>query len=65
PREREVLECLLSGLPNKLIGDKLGISPRTVEVHRARLMLKTQAKSLAHLIQLAFQAGLLPENGET
>ena len=64
-REREVLDGLLSGLSNKRIGEKLGISRRTVEVHRAQLMRKTQAKNFAQLVRMAFQAGIQPVNGET
>ena len=45
PREREVLEGLLAGLPNKSIAYDLAISPRTVEIHRARVMDKMGARS--------------------
>ncbi|MFT0892371.1 response regulator FixJ [Pseudochelatococcus sp. G4_1912] len=51
-REHEVLGCLVDGLPNKGIAIKLGISPRTVEVHRAHLMTKMKAASLSHLIRM-------------
>jgi two-component system, LuxR family, response regulator FixJ len=61
PREREVLEGLLSGLPNKTIAYDLGISPRTVEIHRARVMDKMGARSLSELIRLALAAGLQPK----
>lgn len=60
PREREVLEGLLAGLPNKTIAYDLAISPRTVEIHRARLMDKMGARSLSELIRLALAAGLQP-----
>lgn len=60
PREREVLIGLLAGLPNKAIAYDLAISPRTVEIHRARIMQKMQAKSLSELIRLALAAGLSP-----
>lgn len=50
-REREVLERVVAGKLNKSIADELGISIKTVEVHRARVMEKMQAKSLAELIQ--------------
>jgi two-component system response regulator FixJ len=53
PREREVLEGLLAGYPNKTIAYNLGISARTVEVHRARVMEKTRSKSLSDLVRLA------------
>ena len=60
PREREVLEGLLAGLPNKTIAYDLAISPRTVEIHRARVMDKMGARSLSELIRLALAAGLRP-----
>jgi len=52
-RERDVLDQLVLGLPNKLIAYELGISPRTVEIHRARVMRKMQAESLPHLVKMA------------
>ena len=58
PREREVLEGLAQGLPNKTIAYDLGISPRTVEVHRANLMAKLDVRSLSDALMLAFAAGL-------
>jgi two-component system response regulator FixJ len=61
PREREVLEGLLAGLPNKTIAYDLAISPRTVEIHRARVMDKMGARSLSELIRLALAAGLQPK----
>lgn len=57
-REREVLEGLAQGLPNKTIAYDLGISPRTVEVHRANLMAKLDVRSLSDALRLAFAAGL-------
>ncbi|MDX2217759.1 MAG: response regulator [Burkholderiales bacterium] len=51
-REREVLDLVVAGRLNKSIADDLGISIKTVEAHRARVMEKMQAKSLAELIQL-------------
>ncbi len=56
PREREVLERLIVGHSNKVIAAQLGISPRTVEVHRARVMEKMQASSLSHLVRMALAA---------
>jgi two-component system response regulator FixJ len=59
-RERQVLEGLVSGNPNKVIAHDLGISPRTVEVYRANLMAKMQAKSLSELIRMAILAQFPP-----
>jgi two-component system response regulator FixJ len=55
-RERQVLDGLIAGHPNKTIAYDLGISPRTVEVYRANVMTKMQAKSLSELIRLAILA---------
>jgi len=60
PREREVLQGLLAGLPNKSIAYDLAISPRTVEIHRARVMDKMGAKSLPELIRKSLAAGVRP-----
>ena len=60
PREREVLQGLLAGLPNKSIAYDLAISPRTVEVHRARIMDKLQVRSLSELVRQALAAGVEP-----
>jgi len=57
-RERDVLDGLAQGLPNKTIAFDLGISPRTVEVHRANLMTKLSVRSLSDALRLAFAAGL-------
>lgn len=57
-RERDVLEGLAKGLPNKTIAYDLGISPRTVEVHRANLMAKLEVRSLSDALRIAFAAGL-------
>jgi DNA-binding CsgD family transcriptional regulator len=53
PREREVLERLVAGASNKEVGRALGISPRTVEVHRARIMGKLGARNAADLVRIA------------
>ena len=57
-REHDVLEGLVKGYPNKTIGYDLGISPRTVEIHRANVMLKLQAASFSDLLRTAFAAGV-------
>jgi FixJ family two-component response regulator len=53
PREREVLELILDGKRNKNVASALGVSQRTVEIHRARVMEKTGATSFAHLMKMA------------
>jgi two-component system response regulator FixJ len=53
---------LVTGLPNKSIAYDLGISPRTVEIHRARVMDKMGARNFSDLIRLALAAGLRPED---
>lgn len=57
-RELDVLKGLVDGLPNKTIGYDLGISPRTVEIHRANLMEKLGARSLSDALRIGFNAGL-------
>lgn len=56
-REREVFELLVEGHPNKVIAANLNISPRTVEIHRSRVMDKTGARSLSDLVRMALAAG--------
>jgi two-component system response regulator FixJ len=58
-RERQVLEGLVAGNPNKTIAFDHGISPRTVEIYRANLMSKMQATSLSDLVRMALIGGLL------
>jgi two-component system response regulator FixJ len=58
PRERDVLEGLVRGYPNKTIAYDLDISPRTVEIHRANLMSKLGVASLSEALRIAFAAGL-------
>jgi FixJ family two-component response regulator len=53
PREKEVLEQVVAGLLNKQIADHLGMSELTVKTHRAHVMEKTQAESLAHLVRMS------------
>jgi two-component system response regulator FixJ len=58
-RERQVLEGLVAGNPNKTIAFDLGISPRTVEIYRANVMTKMKATSLSDLVRMALLSGLL------
>ena len=60
PRERQVLDALVAGRPNKVIAYDLGISARTVEVHRARMMERLGVRQLAEAIRLAVMARLVP-----
>ena len=57
-RERQVLELLVAGQPNKIIAFELDISPRTVEIHRAHVMEKMEAKSLSDLVRAAIAVGI-------
>jgi len=57
-RELDVLRGMVSGLPNKVIARGLGISPRTVEIHRANVMEKTASRSLADVLRIAMKAGI-------
>lgn len=59
-REREVMDQLVAGNQNKIIAHNLGMSPRTVEVHRARVMEKMQARSLSALVRMVVAAGQDP-----
>lgn len=60
-RERDVLDGLAKGFPNKTIAYDLGISPRTVEIHRANLMSKLEVRSLSEALRLAFAAEEMPD----
>ena len=57
PREREVLDLVTRGKANKVIAGDLDVSQRTVEIHRARVMEKMGAASLAHLVRMVIEAG--------
>jgi len=57
PREKQVMDLVVQGNPNKLIGTSLGLSPKTVEVHRAKVMKKMEAGSLAELVRMALLIG--------
>jgi two-component system response regulator FixJ len=57
PREREVLTLVTGGKPNKVIAGELGVSQRTVEIHRARVMEKMCAASLAQLVRMVMDLG--------
>jgi two-component system response regulator FixJ len=54
PREQDVMQLLIEGLPSKLIGARLDISTRTAEHHRAAVMRKMQARTLSHLVRMSF-----------
>jgi FixJ family two-component response regulator len=56
PREREVLDLVAQGKANKVIAGDLNVSQRTVEIHRARVMEKMGASSLAHLVRMVIEA---------
>lgn len=58
PREREVFDEMVRGKQNKVIAYDLAISPRTVEVHRARVLEKLESRSLSELVRLALAAGV-------
>jgi two-component system, LuxR family, response regulator FixJ len=59
PREREVMDLVVHGKANKVIAGDLDLSQRTVEIHRARVMEKMNASSLAHLVRMVIEVGEL------
>jgi two-component system response regulator FixJ len=61
PRERQVMQGLVTGQSNKVIGREYDISPRTVEVYRANVMTKMQAGNLSELVRFAIRAGILKD----
>lgn len=62
PRETDVMKEVVAGYSNKVIAHRLGLSPKTVEVHRARVMDKTGARNLPQLVRIAIAAGLDPDD---
>jgi DNA-binding NarL/FixJ family response regulator len=58
-REREVLAGVAGGLSNRLIGERLSISPRTVEIHRANMLNKMGASHTSEAIRIAIEASLV------
>ena len=65
PREREVLELVTVGKANKVIAGDLDVSQRTVEIHRARVMEKMGASSLAHLVRMVIEAQRAPQSRDS
>lgn len=60
-REKEVMLRVVQGMPNRLIAEELAVSPKTIEVHRSKVMEKIQAGSLSELINIAVTIGILSE----
>ncbi len=58
-RERSVLTLSAAGLQGKQVAGRLGLSPRTVEIHRGRMMAKLGARTIAHAVAIAYQRGIL------
>jgi FixJ family two-component response regulator len=65
PREREVMLLIVQGKANKVMAGDLDVSQRTVEIHRARVMEKMEARSLAQLVRMALDAELGKESAGT
>ena len=64
-RELDVMQLAIEGMPNKVIANKLGISHRTVEIHKSKIIYKTGAINLLHLAQIAREAGFNSKIGKT
>lgn len=60
PKEYEVFACVITGMPNKNIADRLATAEKTIKVHRASIMKKMRAQSLADLVRMAEKAGIHP-----
>jgi two-component system response regulator FixJ len=60
PREQDVLRLMTRGMPNKVMAAELGVSQRTVEIHRARVMEKSGAASLAQLVRMVMDMEAAP-----
>lgn len=60
PKEYEVFACVITGMPNKNIADRLATAEKTVKVHRASIMKKMDARSVADLVRMAEKAGIRP-----
>lgn len=64
PRERQVMGGVIAGESNKTLARDLGLSIKTIELHRSRVMTKTGARSLSHLVRIALKGGLDPDRGD-
>ena len=62
PREREVMALVVRGMLNKQIASALGVSEKTIKIHRGRVMEKMNVKSVAHLVRAAEQIGIRPDS---
>jgi FixJ family two-component response regulator len=61
PREQDVMALVITGRLNKQIADELGVSEKTIKVHRARVMQKMQVTSVAELVRMADTVGIIPQ----
>jgi len=65
PREKQIMDMIVAGKANKVMALDMGVTVRTIEVHRHRVMEKMQARSVADLIHAAMQLQAMPGNGES